>query len=251
MDNRDILNREFSAQNFADGLPYAEQLAVYKNIACNYARMENAIAVLSDLRTNASYIFYGRFSRLLGIDIEQPDGKLPSIWEDEIFRLVHPDDLADKHLQELSFFNYVRRLSKKKRADYYLLSKLRMRTGSNSYVTVLHRMYYLLAPKSDAIWLALCLYSPLSFDIPAKCLVIDSTNGQTLELNKQDNSGILSTREKQVLSLINKGLTSKEIAHNLCISVNTVSRHRQEILGKLQVKNSIEACRIAKDLKLI
>ena len=34
-------------------------------------------------------------------------------------------------------------------------------------------------------------------------------------------------------------------------SVHTVSRHRQEILGKLQVKNSIAACRVAKDLKLI
>ena len=37
----------------------------------------------------------------------------------------------------------------------------------------------------------------------------------------------------------------------LSISINTINRHRQEILGKLQVKNSIEACRIAKDLKLI
>ena len=37
----------------------------------------------------------------------------------------------------------------------------------------------------------------------------------------------------------------------LAISPNTVSRHRQEILGKLQVKNSIEACRIARDLELI
>ena len=35
------------------------------------------------------------------------------------------------------------------------------------------------------------------------------------------------------------------------ISVNTVSRHRQEILAKLQVKNSIEACRVAQDLGLI
>ena len=52
-------------------------------------------------------------------------------------------------------------------------------------------------------------------------------------------------------SQIDKGLMSKEISGRLSISINTVSRHRQEILGKLQVKNSIEACRIAKDLKLI
>lgn len=251
MDNKEILNREFSAQNFAEGHPYASLLNRYRETAANYASIENAIAVLSDLRTNASYIYYGRFAELLGIDSEQPDGLLPSIWEDEIFRLVHPDDLADKHLQELCFFNYVRRQPKKKRADYYLLSKLRMRSGANSYIPVLHRMYYIPAPKSDAIWLALCLYSPLAVDIPAKCLIVDSSNGQSSELHNQDSSGILSIREKQVLGLINRGLTSKEIAATLCISVNTVSRHRQEILGKLQVKNSIEACRIAKDLRLI
>ena len=37
----------------------------------------------------------------------------------------------------------------------------------------------------------------------------------------------------------------------LSISIHTVSRHRQEILGKLQVKNSIEACRLAKNLRLL
>ncbi|WP_353885389.1 LuxR C-terminal-related transcriptional regulator [uncultured Bacteroides sp.] len=76
-------------------------------------------------------------------------------------------------------------------------------------------------------------------------------HGQMTEIGKQDSTRILSVREKQVLSLIDKGLTSKKIAETLSISINTVSRHRQEILGKLQVKNSIEACRVAKDLKLI
>ena len=71
------------------------------------------------------------------------------------------------------------------------------------------------------------------------------------ELTRQDKTNILSAREKQVLNLINKGLTSKDIAEMLCISRNTVNRHRQEILSKLQAKNSIEACRTAKDLNLI
>ena len=84
MDNRDILNREFSAQNFAEGHPYAAILDRYREIAANYARMENAVAVLSDLRTKASYIYYGRFAQLLGIDSEEPDRRLPTIWEDGV-----------------------------------------------------------------------------------------------------------------------------------------------------------------------
>ena len=35
------------------------------------------------------------------------------------------------------------------------------------------------------------------------------------------------------------------------ISKNTVSRHRQAILSKLQVRNSHEACKVAKALSLI
>lgn len=176
---------------------------------------------------------------------------MSSIWEKEIFKLIHPDDLAGKHLQELCFFHFVKHQPKSKRTDYYLISKLRMKHGKNNYISVLHRMFYVSAPSNDTLWLALCLYSPLLFDIPAKCLIINSANGQMTEIGKQDSTRILSVREKQVLSLIDKGLTSKKIAETLSISINTVSRHRQEILGKLQVKNSIEACRVAKDLKLI
>ena len=62
---------------------------------------------------------------------------------------------------------------------------------------------------------------------------------------------ILSAREKQVLRLIDQGMMSKHIADMLSISIHTVSRHRQEIFKKLQVNNSIEACRVAKELHLL
>ncbi|MDE5947533.1 MAG: helix-turn-helix transcriptional regulator [Prevotella sp.] len=251
MDTIDILSKEFSTQVFPEEQPYSELLDKYRCMACNYARMESAVAVLSDMRTNISYIYYGRFSRMLKIDKCGDEDKVSSIWEKEIFSLIHPDDLAGKHLQELCFFHFVRHQPRKKRTDYYLISKLRMKDRTNNYIPVLHRMFYVPAPSDDTLWLALCLYSPLMFDIPAKCLIVNSTNGQMTEIGKQDNTRILSVREKQVLNLIDKGMTSKKIAETLSISINTVSRHRQEILGKLQVKNSIEACRVAKDLKLI
>ena len=101
------------------------------------------------------------------------------------------------------------------------------------------------------MWLALCLYSPLPFDLPAQCLIVNAVNGHTSELKPQNNTQILSARERQILNLVDKGMMSKEIAQLLSISKHTVSRHRQDILSKLQVKNSIEACRIAKDLGII
>ena len=45
MDSKGVLDKEFSAQDFAEEQPYAEMLDRYKDMACNYARMDNAIAV--------------------------------------------------------------------------------------------------------------------------------------------------------------------------------------------------------------
>ena len=81
--------------------------------------------------------------------------------------------------------------------------------------------------------------------------VINSCTGQLIQLDERDDEKILSAREKQVLRLIDQGMMSKHIADILSISIHTVSRHRQEILKKLQVSNSIEACRVAKELHLL
>lgn len=61
----------------------------------------------------------------------------------------------------------------------------------------------------------------------------------------------LFQKEKEILGLIKKGMSSKNIAATLYISVNTVNRHRQNILEKLSVSYSIKACRAAKAMKLL
>ena len=130
------------------------------------------------------------------------------------------------------------------------MSKLRMKDTSGKYLTMLHRMFYITSPSNNLTWLALCLYN-LSIDSHLNCFVVNSVTGKCIELEKQDYSLILSEREKEILRLIGSGKPSKEIADLLFISKNTVSRHRQNILNKLQVKNSTEAYRIAKELGLV
>lgn len=57
---------------------------------------------------------------------------------------------------------------------------------------------------------------------------------------EENNTGLnqLSEREIEVINLIRDGLSSKEIADKLKLSIKTVEVHRHNILKKLRVKNT-------------
>lgn len=202
------------------------------------------------MRANLSYIYYGKVSKMLGLVNQNSMDTIYSIWEKDIFSRIHPDDLPDKYLEELRFYHFIKGVPKNKRADYYLASNIRMRDISGKYVHVLHRMFYLTYDANGSVELALCLYN-LSTSASLERVIVNSANGQIFELEKQNCSNILTDREKKVLQLIEQGKMSKEIAQILSISINTVNRHRQNILEKLQVSNSIEACKVAKKLNIL
>jgi two-component system invasion response regulator UvrY len=63
-------------------------------------------------------------------------------------------------------------------------------------------------------------------------------SNQLLSTDEQVNGfNTLSAREIDVISFIKKGLSSKEIAQELNLSVKTVEVHRYNILKKLKLKN--------------
>lgn len=68
---------------------------------------------------------------------------------------------------------------------------------------------------------------------------------------KEDLIEELSVREKEILSLIAKGFSNKEIADKLFLSVGTVKNYVTNILQKLEVKDRTQAVLKAKDLGLI
>lgn len=251
MDIVDKLNDLFLKQGAEKGQRYLDELERYKSVARSYSLLEGTVSVLSDMHANVSHICYGRFGKALNLRCDGGEEVIDSIWEENILGLIPREDLYDKYLQELRFFNFVKRLPKSSRSHYFLMSKLRMRSPSGDCLWVCHRMFYVPDPFNNSLWLALCLYGPLSFDWPGGGHLVDTVTGAVVELGARGESKILSDREIQVLRLIDKGLISKQIADTLSISVHTVSRHRQEILAKLQVRNSIEACRVAKDLGLL
>lgn len=61
----------------------------------------------------------------------------------------------------------------------------------------------------------------------------------------------LSNKESEILNLIAKGLTTKEIASKLFVSTRTIETHRANILKKLEVKNTAALIKKATEINLL
>ncbi len=61
------------------------------------------------------------------------------------------------------------------------------------------------------------------------------------ETTAAGNIRVLSSREKEILELLSKGMVYKEIAAQLFISAETVRKHVYHIYEKLHVNNRVEA----------
>ena len=68
-------------------------------------------------------------------------------------------------------------------------------------------------------------------------VIAEKLNGlmKTEDEMQDSDAEPLSQREKEIITYVVKGLTNKEIADNLCLSVHTVITHRRNIARKLQI----------------
>lgn len=71
---------------------------------------------------------------------------------------------------------------------------------------------------------------------------LDTITGKILRLQQhsgeediEEESESLSLREKEIVVCVVKGMTNKEIASKLCLSIHTVITHRRNIVRKLQI----------------
>jgi DNA-binding NarL/FixJ family response regulator len=74
--------------------------------------------------------------------------------------------------------------------------------------------------------------------------------GEHQRVDAGSPTGELTAREREVLRMVATGLTSREIATRLVLSVRTVDNHVQNTLRKLQLRNRIELTRWAVDKRL-
>jgi len=66
-----------------------------------------------------------------------------------------------------------------------------------------------------------------------------------------DRTSKLSNKEKEILGYLVDGMSSREIAGKLQLSVRTVDNHRANMMRRLQVRNAAELVRMAIEEKLL
>jgi DNA-binding NarL/FixJ family response regulator len=64
-------------------------------------------------------------------------------------------------------------------------------------------------------------------------------------------AGVLTSREREILSLIARGFAAKQVARHLGISPKTVERHKTRIFSKLGVPNQAAAVSVGLSIKLV
>ena len=62
-----------------------------------------------------------------------------------------------------------------------------------------------------------------------------------------DRNLALTRRESEVLELLGRGFSNKEIANELCLSVATIKHHVHHVLEKLQLQRRAQAMRRVRD----
>jgi len=105
------------------------------------------------------------------------------------------------------------------------------------------------------IWLGLKLTRKKEILVEKEVLVVKEVlvpAKETFVLNesKLDDLGI-TKRELEILELISKGLSNREIAEKLFVSENTVKTHSSRLFDKLSAKRRTQAVQIGKEMGLI
>lgn len=220
--------------------------------------IENDCRVITDASADYCYIIAGRVAGIIGINSpgsDTIDVEANSSDEDIIYNRLHPVDLVDKRMLEHYFFNYVDSLPEERKLHFKATCRIRLKDRNGEYISIDNTTRVMRLSPAGKIWLILCGYGLSPYpqgDEGISPRIVDMSSGEITEISfAEKRNAILSTREKEILTLIKSGKLSKEIAAILGISVNTVNRHRQNILEKLCVDNSMEAVMAAVSMKLL
>lgn len=226
----------------------------YKSDLNQLSQLNNCCFFIVDLH-KMEYLFTSdNFKNIFGY---LPAKKNPDDAADNLFldSKIHPDDFAFYKKIQMEVGQFILSQPKEERINYKHVFELRVQNIQGEYVRVSWERQALETDKSGNLWLMLGIInvSPYQSDTAAiKSFFVNLKTGQRIDFNSSNKPPFeLTARENEVLKHIQHGLLSKEIAEKLSISINTVNIHRQNILQKMNVDNSLEAVNYARKLGIL
>lgn len=163
----------------------------------------------------------------------------------ELMMALHHDQKLtlplEKHIQKINDARYMGDLTELIQYLLFLGDRYLDLNQKKEATVILEEVYELY--KMHQLGLSLKLYIYQSSNILKR---IDPK----LDMKEIENL-LLTSKELEIIRLIEKGLTNDEIASTLFISVGTVKWHINHIYSKIGVKHRAEAIKKAKDLKII
>jgi len=171
---------------------------------------------------------------------------------------THPDDLYRMMEMGIRYLRFFYSRPVEERTKYKLTNDFRLARPGGGYTRVTKNYTALELDTRGNLWLALCSLAisvETDASLPLKSRIVNVETGAPLLFPTGNMATAyeapFSEREIQVLDLIARGYSSKQIAPVLAMSVHTVNTHRQNIIRKAGMKNSTEAVKYASDLGLL
>lgn len=201
------------------------------------------------------HIFYSlNFGGLLGYDVKVIEQEGLDFMESKI----HPDDYGTLLQNSILAMRLLFAFSADEKYNYKFISEFRLQNASGKYLRMIEQHQVFKLDNAGNIWLSLSIIdvSPNQHKtnkVSSRLLNFRAGNIISLPASeaKRKHQHELTKREQEILQLVKDGLLSKEISDKLSISVHTVNTHRQRVLEKLGVNNSIEAIILASKLGLL
>jgi len=169
-----------------------------------------------------------------------------------IFEKMHPEDaeqIKRKESAALEFF--YKRIPPEKIPFYKSSYTFRIKDGFGGWKSILHQSIALQMTEEGRIHHVLSVHTDISFLHPLPDDRISfigihgepsyyalSTHPETILEPAQDLH--ISDRERDIVQLLAKGWSSKQVADQLAISKNTVDTHRRNLLRRTGMKNTLE-----------
>jgi DNA-binding CsgD family transcriptional regulator len=157
---------------------------------------------------------------------------------------THPDDLKKHTLGRSKMWNLANDLFNAKKGSALLSTNIRIRNAHGEYPDILFQLYFTYSEKFNTVFIVQVHTNIDSFK--KKKHGYHYYVGTDFSLFRFPDNELLSIgtpftdREFEIIQMIEAGLSTKQIADKLFVSVYTVNTHRANILEKSGFKNTTD-----------